>query len=137
MFPEILRSAQKDEAVMTKMTNEFSTEFMLKILGPRQWLQSKQIIEACCHFLYFSFTTLSDIQTLGEEYTGILPVTRVQNRLELASKSKRLCMIFMQTFGPVTLKYFVSKLDFALKPAAEEFLGKKKKKNFTLTKNLR
>ena len=69
-FAEILRSAQKDENVMTQVTNDFSTSFLLKIFGPRKWLANKKWIEAFCHFLYLSATTLSDFQTLGEEYTG-------------------------------------------------------------------
>ena len=69
-FAEILRSTQKDETVMSQLTNDFSTNFLLKIFGPRKWLANKKWIEAFCHFLYLSATTLSDFQTLGEEYTG-------------------------------------------------------------------
>ena len=74
-FPEILRSTQKDETVMSQLTNDFSTNFLLKIFGPRKWLANKKWIEAMCHFIYLSVTTLSGFQTLGEEYTGTFKIS--------------------------------------------------------------
>jgi len=108
-FAEILRSTQKDETVRTQLTNDFSTNFLLKIFGPRKWLAHKKWIEASCHFLYLSVTTLSDFQTLGEEYTGIVQVVQDPNtkKLNLPSKFKRLIMILIQTFGPEVLKTFL------------------------------
>ena len=108
-FAEILRSTQKDETVRTQLTNDFSTNFLLKIFGPRKWLAHKKWIEATCHFLYLSVTTLSDFQTLGEEYTGIAQVVQDSNtkKLNLPSKFKRLVMILIQTFGPEVLKTFL------------------------------
>ena len=121
-LPEILRSAQKDESVLNQITNDFSTNFMLKILGPRQWLLHKKWIESVCHFLYFSVTTLSDFQTLGEEYTGILQVQYENNKPTLPSKLRRLTMVLFQTFGPVLLKSQVSKLKTDKKYIIEEVL---------------
>ena len=74
-FPEIIRATQKDDLVMTQMRNEISSNVLLKILGPRSWIPWKQWIEASVHFAYFAITTLADLQTIGEEYTGILQVT--------------------------------------------------------------
>lgn len=106
-FPEILRSVQKDEIVCDTLSSEFSKDFCLKILGPRIWLKHKHWIEAFCHFVYFCATTLSDYQTLGEEYTGIVQVTYERGRLKLPSKFKRFMMIALQTLAPVFLKEFV------------------------------
>ena len=108
-FAEILRATQKDETVRTQLTNDFSANFLLKIFGPRKWLAHKKWIEATCHFLYLSVTTLSDFQTLGEEYTGIVQVVQDPNtkKLNLPSKFKRLVMILIQTFGPEVLKTFL------------------------------
>ena len=108
-FAEILRATQKDETVRTQLTNDFSTNFLLKIFGPRKWLAHKKWIEASCHFLYLSVTTLSDFQTLGEEYTSIVQVVQDPNtkKLNLPSKFIRLVMILIQTFGPEVLKTFL------------------------------
>ena len=111
LFPEILRSAQKDETILNQMSGEFSRDFWLKILGPKTWLKYNQWIEAFNHFVYFTCTTLSDLQTPGEEYTGLVQVVQdyTTRRPKLPSKMRRLLMVFGQTFGPVCLKHLISK----------------------------
>jgi peroxin-10 len=102
-FPEILRSAQKDEVLTSQIGNDVSL-VLLKILGPRQWLSWKPWIEATCQFAYFTLTTLSDYQTLGEEYTGILQINAAQvEQLKLPSRFTRTVMTVLQTFGPVAM----------------------------------
>ena len=111
LFPEILRSAQKDESILTRISGDFSRDFWLKILGPKTWLQYNQWIEAFNHFMYFACTTLSDFQTPGEEYTGLIQIVRDSSsgKPRLPSKMRRLLMIFGQTFGPVGLKHLIAK----------------------------
>ena len=70
---EILRSAQKDELYSDQLSKEIS-ELSLEVLGPRAWLRWKAHIEAMAAFAYLSTTTLCDLQTLGEEYAGLLQV---------------------------------------------------------------
>ena len=70
---EILRSAQKDELYSDQLSKEIS-ELSLEVLGPRAWLRWKAHIEATAAFAYLSTTTLCDLQTLGEEYAGLLQV---------------------------------------------------------------
>lgn len=103
-FPEILRAAQKDEAAMQHFTQEVSTNFALKVFGPRAWLRWKPWIEASAQFAYFALTTLSDLQTLGEEYTGILQITPKNGKIKLPSKLRRFVMVFFQTFGHLIIK---------------------------------
>ena len=104
-FAEILRASQKDDLVRNQLTNDISSEILLKILGPRQWLLYKPWIEASIHFAYFALTTLADFQTLGEEYTGILQVTNSKNgSVKIPSKISRLVMIALETFGPLFLR---------------------------------
>ena len=103
-FTEILRASQKDDLVKNQMANDISTNVLLKILGPRLWIHWKPWIEASIHFTYFAITTLADLQTIGEEYTGILQVTNVAERLKIPSRFSRLVMICLETFGPLILK---------------------------------
>ena len=63
-FPEIIRATQKDDHVMTQLTNEISSNVLLKILGPRGWIPWKQWIEASVHFAYFAITTFSGTNQL-------------------------------------------------------------------------
>ena len=48
----------------------------------------------------------SDLQTIGEEYTGILQVTSDGRKLKIPSKWTRLIMIGTESFGPLILKHW-------------------------------
>ena len=122
-FPEIIRATQKDDLVMTQMTNEISSNVLLKILGPRSWIPWKQWIEASVHFAYFAITTLADLQTIGEEYTGILQVTSATDgrKFKIPSKWARLIMIGTESFGPLILKHW-SKIAGVKNPNILKFL---------------
>ena len=108
LFPEILRASQKDETILAQVSGDFSRDFWLKILGPKKWLQYNKWIEALTHFLYFSCTTLSDLQTPGEEYTGLVQIVP-DTKPRLPSKTRRFLMILGQTFGPLWINHFISK----------------------------
>lgn len=42
------------------------------ISGIRTWMKYREIFKTSSEFIYYGLTTLMNIQTLGEEYTGIL-----------------------------------------------------------------
>ena len=54
----------------------------------------------CClaRFLYYAATTLSNYQSLGEEYSGLVHV--VTGTWRTPSRMRRFLLIFLQTFGP-------------------------------------
>ncbi len=108
-FPEILRSTQKDQSFINDLDGQVSS-VVLKILGPRSWLTWKQWIEASTRFAFYALTTLSDFQTLGEEYTGILQIDSSSSRLKLPSTLSRLSMVALQSFGPVAFSRLFSYL---------------------------
>eukprot|EP00092_Neocalanus_flemingeri_P026155 GFUD01028346.1.p1 GENE.GFUD01028346.1~~GFUD01028346.1.p1 ORF type:complete len:298 (-),score=38.42 GFUD01028346.1:65-958(-) len=109
---EILRSVQKDESYLTKLYQSISS-LGLEIFGPQIWIKYKSLCEPATRFLYYSVTTLSDYQTLGEEYTGLIQVQH--RKTQLPSKLMRLVMIFLQTFGPQLLKYWFKNLEKTVK----------------------
>jgi len=109
---EILRSVQKDESYLTKLHQSISN-LGLEIFGPQVWIRYKALCEPATRFLYYSVTTLCDYQTLGEEYTGLIQV--VHRKKQLPSKLIRLIMIFLQTFGPHVLKYWLRNLENTVK----------------------
>ena len=109
---EILRSVQKDESYMNSLHQNISS-LGLEIFGPQTWIKYKSLCEPATRFLYYAVTTLSDLQTLGEEYTGLIQVNHGKNKLP--SKFMRLLMIFLQTFGPHFLKYWFKNLQETVK----------------------
>eukprot|EP00090_Calanus_glacialis_P046307 TRINITY_DN9037_c0_g1_i1.p1 TRINITY_DN9037_c0_g1~~TRINITY_DN9037_c0_g1_i1.p1 ORF type:complete len:298 (-),score=42.45 TRINITY_DN9037_c0_g1_i1:98-991(-) len=109
---EILRAVQKDESYINKMHQNISS-LGLEIFGPQTWIKYKSLCEPATRFLYYAVTTLSDYQTLGEEYTGLIQVVHRKNKLP--SKFMRLLMIFLQTFGPHLLKYWFKNLQLTVK----------------------
>lgn len=62
------------------------------LAGTRVWLDIHKYVEVLCELTYYSLTTLSLRQTLGEEYTGVLQVGRNRQRLPNAPVS----MIFLR-----------------------------------------
>ncbi len=91
--PEVLRAAQKDEEYAERLGRDVNelrlgirfnfarkiqfilcVQLSLALLGPRIWMKLKPHLESASLFAYQAATTLSDYQTLGEEYAGILQV---------------------------------------------------------------
>ena len=66
---EILRAAEKDETYLSSLQQRV-TSLGLDLVGPQVWLRYGWLAEPLSRLVYLSLTTLSDIQTLGEEYTG-------------------------------------------------------------------
>ena len=100
---EILRAAEKDESYLSSLQQRV-TSLCLELFGPEVWLRHSWLCEPLARLLYLSLTTLSDLQTLGEEYTGLVQLNR-QGRLP--SKYRRFLMILLHTFGPHLLKYLI------------------------------
>jgi peroxin-10 len=75
---------------------------MQKVLGPRTWFQWKQQIDTLSDLLYYSTTTLSGLQTLGEEYVRIVQIEG--DRLKVPSVKRRVFMVMMEAAGPLLLE---------------------------------
>lgn len=93
---EILRSAQKD-ALIKQQLEESLSSLLLKSWGTRKWLRYKSLISPVAAFLYYSSTTLYCLQTLGEEYTGIIQVDSTLRHVP--SLYRRLLMTLFDSFG--------------------------------------
>lgn len=85
---EVLRAYQKDD-----MYEKQLAESLARILPPRH--ASKSV--PASSILYKSFTTLKDLQTLGEEYSGIVQVDESYHKLP--SFCSRLTSILLSTVG--------------------------------------
>ena len=100
---EVVRSSQKDVSYMSQISEDLSS-LSMDLLGPRTWLKWKDLIEATGQFMYLACTTLSDYQTLGEEYCGLV---QVKDRA-LPSRFRRLIMVASYCYGPTFMKYLLN-----------------------------
>ncbi|XP_050437676.1 peroxisome biogenesis factor 10-like [Adelges cooleyi] len=89
---EILRAEQKDEEQCEKINRQLS-EFLLKLKGHIFINKNRKTILCASQMLYYGLTTLSRLQTLGEEYTRIVQV----------GKTGRHIPGFMQTIGMLSM----------------------------------
>jgi len=93
---EVLRSSQKDGESLDTLRRSV-TGLGIGVLGAETWIVHERWFDSFVKFIYYSLTTLSDYQTLGEEYTGIIQCTQ---ELKLPSKFLRLSSILIKSFGP-------------------------------------
>jgi len=102
---EVLRSSQKDGASLDTLRRSV-TGVGIGVLGAETWILHERWFDSCVKFIYYALTTLSDYQTLGEEYTGIIQCTR---KLKLPSKSLRFASILIKSFGPRIVDVIIEK----------------------------
>lgn len=97
---EVLRSWQKDDQYEKQLS-----ERLAKLLPSQH--ASKAIPTST--LLYKSFTTLKDLQTLGEEYSGIVQVDDSYHRLP--KFSARLISILLSAFGENITRSLLRRLE--------------------------
>lgn len=94
---EVLRAWQKDDQYEKQLADSIS-----KLLP----LQHGSKAIPISSLLYKSFTTLKDLQTLGEEYSGIVQVDDSYHKLP--SYYARLASVLLSTFGENLTRRFVN-----------------------------
>lgn len=104
---ELLRSGQRDEQYLLVVNNSVNS-LAQKWFGIRKWIQMREELQYLSHFTYYLSTTLSGLQTLGEEYVNIVQIDG--NRLLVPKLLKRVVMIVLQTFCPLILSRSLSTL---------------------------
>ncbi|GFY79278.1 peroxisome biogenesis factor 10 [Trichonephila inaurata madagascariensis] len=93
---EILRASQKDEEYMRYM-RKLLADVTQRCLGIPFWMKWKDLSNTFSDAVFFSLTTLSGLQTLGEEYANIIQIDR--NLKSIPSKWARLTDVSLRTFG--------------------------------------
>ncbi|XP_050520026.1 peroxisome biogenesis factor 10 [Daktulosphaira vitifoliae] len=102
---EILRAEQKDEELCERI-NRHITDFLLKYKGHIYINKNKNSILSTSKILYYGLTTLSRLQTLGEEYTRIIQVR--SSGKHVPSVTQTIGMISVHIFGHQILEYLLS-----------------------------
>ncbi|KAK6624963.1 hypothetical protein RUM43_005254 [Polyplax serrata] len=77
---EILRAAQRDEFFKEQLSNNAS-ELLHLIGGVRLWLRYKDLVQMTIRIFYDILMTALNLQTLGEEFTGMVQVNRTATAL--------------------------------------------------------
>jgi len=114
---EILQSSQKDELYIDKLRESVSG-LVLDVAGPQRWNTKEKWIAPIVRSIYYSLTTLSDYQTLGEEYSGLV---QTNAHLTLPSKLARIIFILAKSFGTTCIDHILDKIQ------REDVSGEKEK----------
>ncbi|PIK48376.1 hypothetical protein BSL78_14777 [Apostichopus japonicus] len=108
---EILRSSQKDQFYISQLRSKLADVFQ-SWAGARAWIKWRAELDLVTDCLYFGLTTLSGLQTLGEEYVNILQVDHT--RRAVPSLQRRTFLVFTHVVFPYLLDKFLSRLSYRL-----------------------
>lgn len=90
--PEILRTVQKDETFTNQIGQNLSDA--LRCTNTKLWIKYNHLCTLLAELSYHGFASWNNLQTLGEEYTGII---QIDNKyITLPSKLLQLISIVME-----------------------------------------
>uniref|UniRef100_A0A182T164 RING-type E3 ubiquitin transferase n=1 Tax=Anopheles maculatus TaxID=74869 RepID=A0A182T164_9DIPT len=92
---EIIRSVQKDVEHIEYIRTALSE--VLLLLSQRHWFKYNALCKLIAEILYHHYAILNNLQTLGEEYTGIIQVDA--NYVLLPNKALQLLAILLEYGG--------------------------------------
>lgn len=70
--PEILRTVQKDLTYSDEVGQQLSD--IARLANSRVWIKYNDLFSIIGELMYHGFTSFNNLQTLGEEYTGIIQI---------------------------------------------------------------
>lgn len=93
--PEILRTVQKDAAFTNQLGHDLSD--ILRFTNKNLWIKYNGLCTLIMELAYHGFASYNNLQTLGEEYTGII---QIDNKyIALPSKLLQMVSIVMEYAG--------------------------------------
>ncbi|KAB0802778.1 hypothetical protein PPYR_04964 [Photinus pyralis] len=102
---DILRCAQRDDSFVKSCEEDVLSIF--KLLGFKNYNHLKNTVPAITNIWYYYFTSLNKLQTLGEEYTGVIRFTDKNN---IPSKFVQVLWILFYIGGESLYNRFLDKL---------------------------
>ena len=117
---EIVRSEEKDRYMISQLSRQLD-ELYTKLFGLNHFHVYQPYLHRLSEFLYYLTTTLSNRQTIGEEYVCLIQYDR--DRKKIPQLSRRLLMVAIRVFGDLISKYVLSSC--LIRPLAEEYLHPK------------
>nr|XP_060615032.1 peroxisome biogenesis factor 10 isoform X1 [Anolis sagrei ordinatus] len=113
----LVRSAQKDELYRAALRSGAGAS-LGSLAGAKTWLAWQKEIELLADVAYFTLTTLSGFQTLGEEYVGIIQVDASGRRVP--SVLRRVALIALHAVLPYALDKGLMHLEHELEVESDE-----------------
>lgn len=105
--PEILRTAQKDLTYTTAVGQQIAD--CMRIANPAAWIRYNDLFPLIGQLAYHGFTSYANLQTLGEEYTGIIQIDG--RYIALPSKCLQLTAIVLEFGGELLLQKLLRQLE--------------------------
>ncbi|XP_074874162.1 peroxisome biogenesis factor 10 isoform X2 [Carettochelys insculpta] len=112
----LVRCGQKDELYRSGLRSAAGAA-LHGLAGAKKWLEWRKEIELLSDVAYFSLTTLSGYQTLGEEYVNVIQVDSSKKRIP--SVIQRAALISLHTVVPYLLDKGLLHLEHELQTEAE------------------
>uniref|UniRef100_A0A336MIV3 RING-type E3 ubiquitin transferase n=1 Tax=Culicoides sonorensis TaxID=179676 RepID=A0A336MIV3_CULSO len=101
---EIIRSAQKDNQFIDEIYLTVSE--LLRRYSQNLWIKFDTHIKTLTNIFYYSFHSILGIQTLGEEYTGVIQID--QNYKSLPSRLLQVICYVLEFAGESALRRAIS-----------------------------
>lgn len=93
--PEILRTVQKDATYTNQLDHDLSD--ILRFSNKKLWIKYNGLCKLLMELAYHGFASYNNLQTLGEEYTGIIQID--SKYIGLPNRILQLISIFMEHAG--------------------------------------
>jgi len=117
---EIIRSEEKDHYMISQLSQQLD-ELYTKLFGLNNFHIYQTYLHRLSELLYYLTTTLSNRQTIGEEYICLIQYD--PNKKQIPTLIRRFSMIFFRIFGDLITKYFLT--SYLIRPIAEDYFHPK------------
>uniref|UniRef100_F7ELT0 Peroxisome biogenesis factor 10 n=1 Tax=Monodelphis domestica TaxID=13616 RepID=F7ELT0_MONDO len=114
--PEVIRAAQKDEYYRGGLRSAAGAA-LHSLAGAKKWLEWRKEVELLSDIAYFTLTTFSGYQTLGEEYVNIIQVD--PSKRKVPSWFRRATLVSLHTLVPYALDKALVHLEHELQAEVE------------------
>lgn len=108
--PEILRTVQKDATYTNHLAHELSN--VLRFTSKTLWIKYNGLCGLLMELAYHAFASCNNLQTLGEEYTGIIQIDG--KYIALPSKLLQIVSIIMEHAGDQLFVKLIQNVDAEL-----------------------
>lgn len=105
--PEILRTVQKDATYTVQLGHDLSD--LLRFANKNLWIKYSNLCTLLMELAYHGFASYRNLQTLGEEYTGIIQID--SKYIALPSKLLQLISIVMEYAGEQLLVKLIKNVE--------------------------
>lgn len=117
---EIIRSEEKDHYMISQLSQRLD-ELYTKLFDLSNFHLYQPYFYRLSEFLYYLTTTLSNRQTIGEEYVCLIQYD--SRTKQIPSFLRRLSMIFLRIFGDLIAKSLLN--SYLIRPIADEYFHPK------------